>query len=222
MIKDLTNQKFGKLIAKKPCGKTASCNTIWECVCECGRKHNVINTDLTRGRVKSCGNCSGVKKNIKIKSEEQKISQKFKTVHSHMMDRVYGKREFDAQYYNNRIFICDKWLNFNGFKEDMWDSYIEHIKEYGMKQTTIDRINNNGNYCKENCRWATLSEQVENRRNQKIFKAISPEGEVFVSKNQRKFAREHNVPFGCLNSVINGRSNNCKGWIIEVLYDGKT
>jgi hypothetical protein len=46
----------------------------------------------------------------------------------------------------------------------MWESYEIHVKEYWEKNTTIDRINPNLNYCKENCRWATWKEQSLNKR----------------------------------------------------------
>ena len=56
------------------------------------------------------------------------------------------------------------WKSFEEFRDDMYESYLEHIKEYWEKETTIDRIDVDWNYCKENCRRATLKEQANNKQ----------------------------------------------------------
>lgn len=70
--------------------------------------------------------------------------------------------------YWGRWIKCE-WQTFQDFYSDMYESYIEHCKTYWEKDTTIDRIDVNGNYCKENCRWATCKEQSNNRSTNRII-----------------------------------------------------
>ena len=58
-----------------------------------------------------------------------------------------------------------EWNSFEEFMKDMYDSYLDHVSKYWEKETTLDRIDPNWNYCKENCRRATWDEQRLNRRN---------------------------------------------------------
>ncbi len=92
------------------------------------------------------------------------------------------------KYYKKGIRICNEWLVYETFKKDMYDSYLKHAQLHGEENTTIDRINTNGNYELSNCRWATYQEQAKNR-NSNIW--ISYKNEV---KCLNDWAKELDIP----------------------------
>jgi len=80
-----------------------------------------------------------------------------------MRRRCKYPSQINYKYYGGKG-ITVVWKNYKEFKKDMYKSYIEHLEIFGSKETTIDRIDSDGNYCKENCRWATMKEQIHNRK----------------------------------------------------------
>lgn len=95
---------------------------------------------------------------------------KFRKAYMDARARCYDKKNKEYVRYWGR-WIKVLWKNFDEFYYDMYKSYIRHVKKYWEKQTTLDRYPNmNGDYCKKNCRWATIWQQQRNRRSTRIIK----------------------------------------------------
>lgn len=83
---------------------------------------------------------------------------------TNMMGRCYNQKHQRYHYYGGRgITVCDRWLKFTSFQEDLIVSYLNHSNKFTEKNTTIDRIDRNKGYNWVNCRWATWKEQNMNR-----------------------------------------------------------
>lgn len=130
---------------------------------------------------------------------------KFYHTWGNVKNRVLNKNTGDYKYYGERgISISDDWLEYLNFKRDMYESYLEHRKDHGQNNTTLERIDNDKDYCKENCKWATRYEQAQNRRNSMAFS--------FNGKTQSlgAWAKELDVRYYTLWSRM-----NLYGWSVE-------
>jgi hypothetical protein len=170
---NLEGQKFGLWFVVKYFHQDKWRTALWECLCDCGSIRFLKTDTLIKGKSSSCG-CFRSKRmahqNKKLftthgfSSRNNKISRKFYRAWQGMLDRCLNKNgEFYYRYGGRGIKVCDEWLTFEGFKEDMYESYLKHGKDFGFgRSTTLDRIEVNGNYCRENCRWLTQAEQMLN------------------------------------------------------------
>ena len=150
-LTDLSNRKFGKLIAleKSHMGKYG---TVWRCHCECGSVHYAFGSELSRNRIKSCG-CSRIK--------HGKAHTKTWRIWVEMRQRCDNKQNKNYLHYGRRgINYCPRWQEFTNFLADMGECPA------GM---SLERINNNQGYSKENCKWATSFEQTRNKRTNRFY-----------------------------------------------------
>lgn len=161
----MTGERFGKLLviekAEKPL-HIKSKGTYWLCVCDCGNDIVVRRSGLVSGSTKSCG-CIRSNRDSNTTTHNM-TNTRFYKIWCNMKERCYSKNHDSYSYYGGRgIFVSESWLSFENFMKDMHDLYVEFEMKNGRDSATLDRVDYDGNYCKENCRWLTIQEQARNR-----------------------------------------------------------
>jgi hypothetical protein len=160
---EISGQKFGRLLVLG-FSRMKNGSSSWECQCDCGEVVEKEGSSLVSGNAKSCG-CLNKERTRETRYKHGMTKDNF--YHNWGAMRYRCKNDNNSGYkdYGGRgIKVCQRWNTFLNFKEDMYEKYLEHVKKYGKKNTSIDRINNSKGYFKENCKWATRKEQNGNTR----------------------------------------------------------
>ena len=185
-VPDIRDQKFGRWTALYQVEKGMSGEKRYLCRCQCGTEKILRRSSLVSGNSKSCG-CFA-----------KDVARQLCTKHGGSGTRLYriwagivqrccndtGDYEW-AKYGGRGISVCDEWREFSSFRDWALSSgYSDSL--------SIDRIDNNGNYSPDNCRWASIYEQNNNKRTSKF---ISYNGETGTI---REFADRYGLEYSCL------------------------
>lgn len=178
MVK-LVGKRYGKLVVVEFAFIDTNGSKHWHCVCDCGNDCFPATGNLIGGSARSCG-CSP-----EVNAELINGMRKRATKHGCSQDRVYGvwkammgrcynKNDHAYKNYGGRgISVCEEWKDCNKFKAWAYANGYDETAKHG--KCTLDRVDVNGKYSPENCRFVSMKEQNNNKRDNRIVVAFGTE-----------------------------------------------
>lgn len=196
--KDITGQRFGRLVALKRVENDKDGNAMWQCRCDCGNFCTVMGSSMRKGNSKSCG-ClqkeAVSRNNFKHGSANRKDRSAIYRSWNAMKQRCNNPNCGEYMHYGGRgISYCKEWEDFSNFMQ--WA-----LKNGWKSGLTIDRIDNDKGYYPDNCRWITRAEQNRNQSRTHIIMdgdkrlTASQVGKMIgvSSHTMAKWCREENI-----------------------------
>jgi len=174
---DLTGRIFGRLVVagtfeRRPYTKKGQNRTFWLCACSCGKQKQIASGQLLGNVARSCGCLRNEKSGARRRTHGKSGNPEYQ-VWKNMRRRCYSPTASGYANYGARgIAVCNRWLGKQGFANFLLDMGPIPSPKY-----TIDRIDNDGNYEPQNCRWATRLEQGRNKRRNRL---VSHEGKTLA------------------------------------------
>jgi hypothetical protein len=200
-LKPLDGLRFGKLLvlARAP-DKVFSKgrkSVAWRCRCDCGREVTVIRSNLASGHSKSCG-CLKVEACSRTFRKHGLTDSKVHKIWCDMKARCTNPNADSYPIYGARgIIVCERWAT-------SFESFVADMGHPPSPSHSLDRIDPNGNYEPQNCRWATRYEQANNKRNTKFY---TFDGKTMTIPDWSRY-------IGVKASILHNRINRQK-WPIE-------
>lgn len=165
---NLTGQTFGRLTVVGYAGSDGK-KSHWTVRCECGAEKTVVGSELRKGKTNSCG-CLRLEMVKKPRSHGMSYQPQYATWRA-MVDRCrLPSHKAYARYGGRGITVCPEWDTFEKFWEDMGPTYVPGL--------SLDRIDNNAGYSKDNCRWTDRKTQSRNKRNNRMID--TPKGRMLI------------------------------------------
>lgn len=194
-FKDLTDKQFNHWTVIRIIGKRNGA-VFWLCRCVCGHEREISSGPLRQGKPLSCG-CKRGTHRLTVKRNGKYRLPPLYAIWAQMIQRCHNPKNAAAKNYLERgIIVCDRWrYSFENFYADMG--------ERTSPKHSLERINNDGNYEPENCKWATKIEQTNNTRQNRILEYRG------VKYNTTQLATFTGVPYKRLEYRL-----RC-GWSVE-------
>jgi len=193
---DLTGVRFTRLLVLKRDFKgQTNKNVKWLCICDCGEKKSCQAIHLRRESIKSCG-CLQREQNDANRYTHGLSKTPEYNIWTNIKSRCGNPKNNSYKDYGGRgIYLCQRWLNFEHFYNDMGSR--------PSKIHSIDRIDNNLGYSPDNCKWSTPIEQANNKTSSKIIKYKR------ISQSLADWSRDTGLNYDMLKYRINA------GWPVE-------